>query len=69
MLTATDGTGSTSPDKKVPICKECKEKHHAPGEGYCTKCKACLYMNGKQIPDDVYPFFECLKCGQTNFWD
>lgn len=48
-------------------CVECNREEV--DKAVCEKCGACLYKNSKQIPNEHYPLFECLKCGQTNFWD
>jgi hypothetical protein len=48
-------------------CTECNKLHEK--IAFCTKCKACLYENSKQVIDDMYPLFKCTKCGQVNFWD
>ena len=52
---------------KEKFCTECKEFHEA--VSFCEKCGACLYQHSTQIKNDMYPLFECLRCGQTNFWD
>lgn len=49
------------------MCDECQETHEK--IAFCEDCGACLYKNSKQIPNDIYPIFECLKCYARNFWD
>ena len=48
-------------------CEECKKEHER--IAFCEKCGACLYEHSKQVKDDHWPLFECLKCGTVNFWD
>lgn len=48
-------------------CDECDKEHEI--IAFCTTCKVCLYKHSKQVKDELYPFFECLKCGKVNFWD
>ena len=50
---------------KKKYCEECKKEHEP--NAFCSKCGVCLYNNCKQIKDDKYPLFECLKCGKINF--
>ena len=52
---------------KKYFCDECKEKH--PEKNVCPQCGKCLYKNAKQIPDDMFPIFECTNCGKRVFWD
>lgn len=52
--------------RKDAVCTECGRSHE---DGYCEKCRACLYKNSKQIPHEIHPFFECTKCHKVNFWD
>jgi hypothetical protein len=54
--------------KTRQVCLSCNRVHPDDG-GRCRNCDSCLYVHSKQIQDDVYPFFRCLKCGTTNFWD
>ena len=49
------------------FCDECKEEHSEKSD--CWRCGACLYKNSKQIPDDEFPLFECLRCNSVTFWD
>ena len=51
---------------RMSYCAECDEMHY--DNSFC-ECKACLYKNSKQIPDEMYPFFRCTKCKKVNFWD
>lgn len=52
--------------KEMDTCAECKVEHV---ENKVCECGACMYAYCKQIPDDMYPIFECTKCGQRHFWD
>lgn len=49
------------------ICKECNKLHEV--IAFCELCGACLYEHGRSLNDEMYPLFECEKCGQVNFWD
>jgi len=48
------------------LCTECNKLH---SHGSWCECGACLYEHGKSQNDPNYPFFTCMKCKRTNFWD
>lgn len=56
-----------NPERKPCPDPECEGKAHAE-TATCDKCGRCLYAHTKQIPDDLYPIFECA-CGERIFWD
>ena len=40
---------------------------------YCDGCKRCLYEVGFKQDEEAtaegHPFFICLNCGTSNWWD
>lgn len=64
------------PTQPPAACPECNHPH-PPGEGYCPRCKSCLYKNSSQLdeggkeldPDRQFPIFRCTKCNERVFWD
>lgn len=52
--------------KPENACQDCPKDQP---EHLCESCGACLYKTAKQIPDEMYPLFECRECGKVNFWD
>jgi hypothetical protein len=55
----------------MPEVKKCDESCNKSDPLHvCSHCGACLFKNGfKQIPDEMYPLFECLTCHEVVFWD
>lgn len=49
------------------VCTKC-EKLHAPTQPECYCCENCGGQV-KQVPDDIYPIFECKDCQAKFFWD
>jgi hypothetical protein len=54
---------------EIKLCTDCHKPHCDDKISFCEKCGACLYQNSQQVPDVMYPFFRCTKCGAVNFWD
>jgi hypothetical protein len=53
----------------IELCPDCHKPHCNDKISFCTKCGTCLYNNSHQVPDEMYPYFRCTKCGTVNFWD